>query len=109
MIDEQQYKLTPEAEVALGQYIELRKEKPLFANARSIKNALDRARMRQANRIFETSADQILTKTDLVTLLPEDFLKSRLFDNNPTTPITNAAPPAGYNQAAGFAPGSMPY
>jgi hypothetical protein len=30
-------------------------QQPLFANARSIKNALDRARMRQANRIFETS------------------------------------------------------
>jgi len=38
--------------------------------------------MRQANRIFETSADQVLTKTDLVTLLPEDLLKSRLFANN---------------------------
>ena len=109
MLEEQQYKLTPEAESVLLQYIQLRMEQPLFANARSAKNALDRARMRQANRIFETSADQILTKTDLVTLLPEDFLKSRLFDNNPTTPTTNAAAPAGYNQAAGFAPGSMPY
>jgi hypothetical protein len=86
-------------------------EQPLFANARSAKNALDRARMRQANRIFETSADQVLTKTDLVTLLPEDFLKSRLF-NNPTIPAAYPAPTAGYNPAAGFntpAPGSMPY
>ena len=82
MLEEQQYKLTPEAENVLLQYIVLRMEQPLFANARSAKNALDRARMRQANRIFETSAEQVLTKTDLVTLLPEDLLKSRLFNNN---------------------------
>jgi len=67
MLDEQQYQLTPEAEIALGQYIQLRKEKPLFANARSIKNALDRARMRQANRIFD-SRGQVLTKKELVNL-----------------------------------------
>jgi hypothetical protein len=45
----------------LVQYIKKRKEKPLFANARSVKNALDRARMRQANRIFD-SRGQVLTK-----------------------------------------------
>jgi probable Rubsico expression protein CbbX len=55
MLQDQQYRLTPDAEIALEKYIERRKEKPLFANARSIKNALDRARMRQANRIFEAS------------------------------------------------------
>ena len=82
MLEEQQYKLTPEAEGVLLQYVQLRMQQPLFANARSVKNALDRARMRQANRIFETSADQVLTKTDLVTLLPEDLLKSRLFNNS---------------------------
>ena len=81
MLEEQQYELTPEAENILLDYIQIRMEQPLFANARSVKNALDRARMRQANRIFETSADLVLTKTDLVTLLPEDLLKSRLFAN----------------------------
>ena len=81
MLEEQQYKLTTEAENILLDYIQIRMEQPLFANARSVKNALDRARMRQANRIFETSADLVLTKTDLVTLLPEDLLKSRLFAN----------------------------
>jgi probable Rubsico expression protein CbbX len=81
MLEEQQYKLTPEAEGVLLEYISLRMEQPLFANARSVKNALDRARMRQANRIFETSAERVLTKADLVTLLPEDILKSRLFAN----------------------------
>ena len=80
MLDEQQYQLTPEAEIALGQYIQLRKEKPLFANARSIKNALDRARMRQANRIFD-SRGQVLTKKELVNLEAEDILQSTVFNN----------------------------
>jgi len=79
MLDEQQYQLAPDAEVALNQYIELRKTKPLFANARSLKNALDRARMRQANRIFD-SRGQVLTKKDLVNLEAEDILQSTVFN-----------------------------
>ena len=51
----------------------------MFANARSVKNALDRARMRQANRIFETNPTQGITKAELVTLVPSDILQSRLF------------------------------
>jgi len=78
MLDDQQYQLTPEAEVALGEYIRKRKEKPLFANARSVKNALDRARMRQANRIFE-SRGEMLTKKELVNLEAEDILQSSIF------------------------------
>lgn len=80
MLEEQQYQLTPEAENALTQYIQKRKEKPLFANARSVKNALDRARMRQANRIFD-SRGQVLTKKELVNLEATDILQSTIFDN----------------------------
>ena len=79
MLEEQQYQLTAEAETALIEYIKRRKEKPLFANARSVKNALDRARMRQANRIFE-SRGQILTKKELVNIEAEDILQSTIFD-----------------------------
>jgi probable Rubsico expression protein CbbX len=79
MLEEQQYQLTPEAEIALTDYIKKRKEKPLFANARSVKNALDRARMRQANRIFE-SRGQVLTKKELVNIEAADILQSTIFD-----------------------------
>lgn len=79
MLDDQQYQLTPDAEVALAQYIEKRKERPLFANARSVKNALDRARMRQANRIFD-SRGQVLTKKELVNLEANDILQSSIFN-----------------------------
>jgi probable Rubsico expression protein CbbX len=80
MLDDQQYQLTPQAEIALGEYIRKRKEKPLFANARSVKNALDRARMRQANRIFD-SRGQVLTKKELVNLEAEDILQSTVFND----------------------------
>jgi|TARA_B110000977_G_C11034885_1_gene476684 probable Rubsico expression protein CbbX len=79
MLQDQQYLLTNEAEEALTSYLEKRKEKPLFANARSLRNALDRARMRQANRIFD-SRGQILTKKELVNLEASDILKSTVFD-----------------------------
>ena len=80
MLQDQQYQLTPAAKVALTDYIKKRKEKPLFANARSIKNALDRARMRQANRIFE-SRGKVLTKRELVNIEAEDILQSTVFKN----------------------------
>jgi probable Rubsico expression protein CbbX len=80
MLEEQQYQLTPDAEVALREYIRKRKEKPLFANARSVKNALDRARMRQANRIFD-SRGKILTKKELVNLEAQDILQSTVFND----------------------------
>jgi probable Rubsico expression protein CbbX len=80
ILQDQQYRLTPEAERALVTYIEKRKAKPLFANARSVKNALDRARMRQANRIFE-SRGQVLTKKELVNLEASDILQSSVFND----------------------------
>ena len=80
MLQDQQYQLTPQAEAAFVEYIQRRKEKPLFANARSIKNALDRARMRQANRIFD-SRGQVLTKRELVNIEAEDILQSTVFND----------------------------
>jgi probable Rubsico expression protein CbbX len=78
MLEEQQYQFTSEAEIAFLDYIKKRKEQPLFANARSVKNALDRARMRHANRIFE-NGNRILTKADLVNITVEDIKQSRVF------------------------------
>jgi probable Rubsico expression protein CbbX len=78
MISEQQYRFTAEAESVLLDYIRLRQTQPQFANARSVRNAIDRARMRQANRMFNAGS-RALTKADLVTIEAEDFLRSRVF------------------------------
>nr|YP_009394311.1 Rubisco expression protein [Leptosiphonia brodiei]ARW62873.1 Rubisco expression protein [Leptosiphonia brodiei] len=78
MLEEQQYKFADDADQVLLDYANRRMQQPHFANARSIRNAIDRARMRQANRIF-SSGDKMLTKADLTTIQSEDILKSRLF------------------------------
>ena len=78
MLEDQQYRFEDEADLVLLNYAEKRMRQPHFANARSIRNAIDRARMRQANRIFG-SKSKMLTKADLVTIKSEDILKSRLF------------------------------
>ena len=78
MLEEQQYQFSPTAEKVFFDYIEKRRSQPLFANARSIRNALDRARMRQANRNFD-SGGKILTKLDLVTITDEDIKQSSIF------------------------------
>ena len=76
------YKLSPEARQALADYIPIRRGQSHFANARSIRNALDRARLRQANRCFE-AGDVELTLDQLVTIEAEDIRRSRVF-NTPT-------------------------
>ena len=81
MLEEQQYRFASDADNVLLDYTKRRMQQPHFANARSIRNAIDRARMRQANRIF-ASGNKILTKADLVTIKPEEILKSRLFEIN---------------------------
>ena len=79
MLERMQYVLSDEAASALREYIALRKAQPRFSNARSIRNALDRARLRQANRLFERRA-QPLSPQALSRIEPEDFRASRVFD-----------------------------
>ena len=78
---ELKYELTDEAKDVFYTYIGKRMENPLFANARSIRNALDRARMRHANRVFTVlgEGDDVIVKSNLVTLEESDFSASRIF------------------------------
>ena len=78
ILEDQNYKLTEGAEKALEKYIALRREQPHFANARSVRNALDRARLRQANRLFSSSEGQ-LNADQLSTIDDVDILSSRVF------------------------------
>ena len=78
LLEAQHYQLSEEAAVAFQDYISRRRQLPFFANARSIRNALDRARLRQANRLFERMDDR-LSKDDLVTLEAADIRASRVF------------------------------
>ena len=78
MLAGQHYHFGPGAREAFIQYIERRMQQPHFANARSVRNALDRARLRAASRLFAVR-DRALTESDLTTLAPEDILASRVF------------------------------
>ncbi len=78
MLAEQNYRLSEDATKTFLEYIHRRKTMEHFANARSIRNALDRARLRQANRLF-ADTKKSLKKVDLMTIEAEDFLASRIF------------------------------
>jgi probable Rubsico expression protein CbbX len=81
MVGGMNYELDAEAEKAMQEYIHLRKQQPHFANARSIRNALDRARLRQANRIFKLAMEGSATVTaqELSTISADDLRASRVF------------------------------
>jgi probable Rubsico expression protein CbbX len=76
MLDSQRYRLAEEAEPVVLDYLARRMTQPRFANARSVRNALERARLRQANRLMAVGP---VTRDDLMRLDPEDFLASRVF------------------------------
>jgi probable Rubsico expression protein CbbX len=79
MLAQQSYRFSAEGEKAFAEYIPLRMKMDHFANARSIRNALDRSRLRQANRLFAAGGKK-LNKTDLITIEAEDITVSRVFD-----------------------------
>jgi probable Rubsico expression protein CbbX len=79
MLAQQNYRFSAEGEKAFAEYIPLRMKMDHFANARSIRNALDRSRLRQANRLFNTKGRN-LTRNDLITIEAEDIMVSRVFD-----------------------------
>ena len=59
MVASMNYQFNEESKKAMAEYIKIRKKQPHFANARSIRNAIDRARLRQANRVFNNSEGPI--------------------------------------------------
>jgi len=78
MLADQNYRFSADAQKAFAQYIALRMNQDHFANARSIRNALDRARLRQANRLFASRGGRI-GRVELMTIEAEDILASRVF------------------------------
>ena len=75
------YRFAAAALPAFEHYLHLRRSQPNFANARSVRNALDRIRLRHATRLFD--ADTVLTQAQLTTLRAEDILASRVFGTTP--------------------------
>jgi probable Rubsico expression protein CbbX len=89
MLDREQYELSGPAQAAFAEYVELRMTQPRFANARSIRNALDRMRLRQARRLV--AAGGTIGRSSLIEISEDDVRASRVFAGQ----ATEAGPPAG--------------
>ena len=61
--------MTNECSIALKEYVDLRREQPHFSHARSIRNPLDRARLRHANRVFKMHDGKV--EVDILSKLEE--------------------------------------
>ncbi|MCP2335746.1 CbbX protein [Actinomadura rupiterrae] len=77
MLERDGYRLAPAAEPVFREYLQRRRAQPRFANARSVRNAIERARLRHANRLVAASGP--VGRAELTTLTPDDFLGSRVF------------------------------
>jgi probable Rubsico expression protein CbbX len=89
MLDQQGYELTPEARAAFRAYVERRVRRPRFAHGRSIRNAIERARMRQASRLYDRR--DTLGRRDLMTIEAVDILASSVFADEDGD-LVNGAP-----------------
>src|SRR5713101_1788090 len=78
MLESMHYRFDADASAVMRDYVVRRMAQPRFANARSIRNALDRARLRQANRLF-AERGQLLDRTALQTITAADIRASRVF------------------------------
>jgi AAA lid domain len=91
MLAQQNYQFGAGARDAFDDYLNRRLQQPHFANARSVRNALDRARLRQTSRLFQ-DRNKALSAQDLSTIEAADILASRLFAQVvPTLPTSHAA------------------
>ena len=80
MLDREQYRLSPAAQAAFREYVALRMRQPRFSNARSISNAIDRMRLRQAGRMVAAGGPD--PGEDLIEISAEDVRASRVFGDN---------------------------
>jgi probable Rubsico expression protein CbbX len=81
MVVDENYRFNAEARAAFSEYLELRMQQPRFSNARSVRNAIERCRLRQAKRLVEL--DRPLTKADLTTITEADIRASSVFAGVP--------------------------
>ena len=91
MLTQQQYHFDDTAREAFRDYLKRRMALPEFANARSVRNAIDRIKLRQANRLYSSGGN--VTREDLARIDASDILKSRVFAEVPELDSSGALPP----------------
>ena len=91
MLDGMHYAFDADAREAFTEYIARRTRQPNFANARSVRNALDRARLRQARRLFARAiaGGAPIDTAALMRITSEDIRASRVFDESVAGSLLN--------------------
>jgi len=94
MLEHQHYRLDDDARQAFREYLERRIPQPHFANARSVRNALDRAKLRQASRLVRNGG--LVTSDELARIDESDVRQSRLFSEPPPPAAPTQEPSAAH-------------
>ena len=89
MVAAENFRFDTDGRTAFSDYLELRMRQPRFSNARSVRNAIERCRLRQAKRLVEL--EHPLTRDDLITLTAADVRGSSLFDSDLEIPEQEGA------------------
>ena len=96
MLADEEYRFSPQAAEAFREYISLRMQQPRFANARSIRNAIDRLRLRQAGRLVAAGGQ--ISRADLIEICEADVRASRVFNTAGRPPGSPDEPPHSPDQ-----------
>jgi probable Rubsico expression protein CbbX len=92
MLERESYALTPDAEKAFREYLDRRLKRPRFAHGRSVRNAIERARLRHANRIYDLAREgEEPTREALVQIEAQDILRSSVFDDERRPDVEHGA------------------
>ena len=88
MLSDASYYLSDQAEAAFRDYLTLRMRQPRFANARSVRNELERARLRHAHRL---ASDPELSRTrdDLMRIESADILAGPVFSQHTSLSVVD--------------------
>ena len=92
MLERESYALAPDAEKAFREYLDRRLKRPRFAHGRSVRNAIERARLRHANRIYDLAREgEEPTREALVQIEAQDILRSSVFDDERRADVEHGA------------------
>ena len=92
MLERESYALAPDAEKAFREYLDRRLKRPRFAHGRSVRNAIERARLRHANRIYDLAREgEEPTREALVQIEAQDILRSSVFDDDRRADVEHGA------------------
>jgi len=90
MMERQMYGFDLESRTVFADYLRRRIDQPHFANARSVRNAIDRIKLRQADRLVRQGGR--VPREELLRIDAADILQSRVFEHDVDEPVGDKEP-----------------